>query len=463
MNSSLSSDALVIPQPNPRIAAGAWRGTLDRHPRLLGLAGYVQEMAKAKPELYRELKSSGHLEAKGIVNAVEGIPREEIDGLVKDALSELDQGVTNLHQDTWVSLTKVAMTYDLFYDSISPADRRRMIDWINPHLTGYTDDETAFHNSTPSKMLCYLRIAYATWGDNPKAKEFRDYAIHKLYEQLLLPVLNEFGEGGGWTECGWYQRHSLWHMAEALELARRVEGYDGFAEAPRFFYERLAYEMLQPYPKNRPDDTERFAVEGDGSDRYWSGDESPHLLRDLLAEYFRGSELARYVANRPARGPASGGPDHRVHLGAAARPGTTADRWVSAGASGGRGGKGLRSQRLVARCHLVSLRVWRLLEQPPALRGGQLRDLPPGDIGVRERRVLRLPLEPRCELADPDHRAQLDAGLSARRDLEGHARRRPQPGLQRRRPGEEVGVDRRRPGHLEEQAPGFHWRPHRRL
>ena len=299
VNASLSSDSLEIPQPDPRIAAGAWQGALGQHPLLLGPTGYIREMAKTKPGLYRELKSSGHLEAKGIVNAVEGIPREEIEGLVKDALSELDQGVTNLHQDTWVSLTKVAMTYDLFYDSISPADRQRMIDWINPHLAGYTDDETAFHNSTPSKMLCYLRIAYATWGENPMAKEFRDHAIRKLYEQLLLPVLNEFGEGGGWTECGWYQRHSLWHMAEALELARRVEGYDGFAKAPRFFYQRLAYEMLQPYPKNRPDDTERFAVEGDGSDRYWSGDEAPHLLRDLLAEYFRGSELARHAANRP--------------------------------------------------------------------------------------------------------------------------------------------------------------------
>jgi len=148
-------------------------------------------------------------------------------------------------------------------------------------------------------MLCYLRIAYATWGENPKAKEFRDYAIHRLYESRLLPVLQEFGDGGGWTECGWYQRHSLWDLAHALELARRVEGYDGFARVPRFFYQRLAYEMLQPYPENRPDGTERFAVEGDGSDRYWSGDEAPHLLRDLLAEYFRGSELARYVANKP--------------------------------------------------------------------------------------------------------------------------------------------------------------------
>ena len=288
-----------IPPANPRVAAGSWAEALTRHPRLLGPAGFVQEMAAAKPDLYSQIRSSGHLWAKGITNAVEGLPAEEIDELVRRALRNVDRGVTNVHQDTWVWLTEVAVTYDLFFDHIAGADRQRMIDWMNGHLAAYTDDESAFHNSTPSKMLCYLRIAYATWGENPMAEAFRDYALHKLYESRLLPVLREFGDGGGWTECGWYQRHSLRDLAEALELVRRVEGYDGFAKAPRFFYQRLAYEMLQPYPENRPDGTERFAVEGDGSDRYWSGDEAPHLLRDLLAEYFRGSELSRYIANRP--------------------------------------------------------------------------------------------------------------------------------------------------------------------
>lgn len=297
-SSSPSAPAPDIPAPAPRIAPGSWAEALNQHPRLLGPPGFVRELAKEKPEVYAQIRASGHLMAKGIVHAVEGLPGEEIEKLVARAMARLERGVTNLHQDTWVWLTDVALTYDLFYSSISPGDRQKMIEWMNPHLAAYTDDESAFHNSTPSKMLCYLRIAYATWGENPMAKEFHDYALRKLYEGRLLPVLQEFGAGGGWTECGWYQRHSLWHLAEGLELARRIEGYDGFQKAPRFFYQRLAYEMLQPYPRNRPDGTERFAVEGDGSDRYWTGDESPHLLRDLLAEYFRGSELSRYIANR---------------------------------------------------------------------------------------------------------------------------------------------------------------------
>lgn len=290
---------MVAPKPAPRIANGAWASALLQHPRLLGPPGFVQERAKKYPKLYEEIKHSNQLLARGIVNAVEGIGDEEIQQLLAKAMKALDRGVTNEHQDTWIWLTNVALTYDLFHDHILPADREKMIAWLNPHLETYTDDESAFHNSTPSKGLCYLRIAYATWGENPRAKEFRDHALKKLYEARMLPTLQEFGQGGGWTECGWYQRQSVWHGAEMLELARRIEGYDGFALAPQFWYQRLAYDLYTPYPRPRRDNgAEEFAVEGDGSDRYWQGDEGPHVLRDLLAEYFRGSELARVAMNR---------------------------------------------------------------------------------------------------------------------------------------------------------------------
>jgi len=286
------------PPPAPRIAAGAWAAALRHHPRLLGPPGFVQERARRYPELYQEIRAGDSLTARGIVHAIEGLPAAEVEALIAKALKLLEHDVSNLHQDTWVRLTTVALTYDFFHESILAEDRQRMIAWINPHLEAYTDDESAFHNSTPSKALCYLRIAYATWEENPMAQQFRDYAIGKLYEERMVPVLREFGQGGGWTECGWYQRHSVWDIVEALELARRIEGYDGFQLAPRFFYQRLAYEMHQPYPVPRPDGTEQFAVEGDGHDGYSPRCENTHMLRDLLAEYFRGSELSRYMANR---------------------------------------------------------------------------------------------------------------------------------------------------------------------
>jgi hypothetical protein len=296
-----------IPTPAPRIPNGAWAGLLDQpHPRLLGPKGFLQERVRRDPALYESLKNSELILARGIAHAVEGISEGEIQQWIAKAMKELERGVTNVHQDTWIWLTNVALTFDLFYDHISPDDRQRMIEWINPHLAAFTDDESAFHNSTPSKALCYLRIAYATWGDNPMAAAFRDHALGKLYEQRMLPTLQEFGAGGGWTECGWYQRHSVWHGAEALELARRVEGYDGFAMAPRFWYQRLAYEMFVTCPRLRPDGTEEFALEGDGSDRYWQGDDSPRLLAYLLSDYFRGSELARYTMNRRNRATAPG-------------------------------------------------------------------------------------------------------------------------------------------------------------
>ena len=48
-----------------------------------------------------------------------------------------------------------------------------MIDWLNAHLASFRDDENPFHNSSLSKILTYLRIAYATWGENPLAGDFR--------------------------------------------------------------------------------------------------------------------------------------------------------------------------------------------------------------------------------------------------------------------------------------------------
>ena len=309
MEGCQAHSVVEIPNPAPRVAAGSWASALEGHPRLLGPDGWIRKLVKAKQELYEQVKSSADslLLAAGIVHAVEGLPPRDAESWTAKGMKVLEHGVTNIHQDTWIWLTNAALTYDFFFDAIPPSDRQRLIDWINPHFAVYTDDENAFHNSTASKMLCYLRIAYATWGENAMAKSFRDHALLHLYEGRLLPVLRELGDGGGWTECGWYQRHSLWHLAEALELSRRIEGYDGFRKALRFFYQRMAYEMLHPYPKARPDGTERFALEGDGSDRYWTGDESPRHLRNFLSTYFRGSELSRYVANmrRPGLHPMS--------------------------------------------------------------------------------------------------------------------------------------------------------------
>ncbi len=286
------------PRPAPRIAAGAWRSVLNEHPRLLGPRSHLRALAAAKPDIYSEIKANKSLLAVGVAHAVEGVPAEQAASFIEAAKKNVARGVTDIHQDTWIWLTEVALTFDLFYDALSPADRSAMIAWMNGHLEKYKTDEGAFHNSTVSKILCYLRIAYATWGENPRAPEFRDYALKRLYEGRVAPTLAAFGEGGGWTEAGWYARGSLWHLAQALELARRIEGYDGFQKAPRFFYHRLAYEMFQPYPGRWEYGTERFAVEGDGSLVYGGHTEYPRHLRTLLAQYFRGSPLARAVMNQ---------------------------------------------------------------------------------------------------------------------------------------------------------------------
>ena len=301
-----------IPTPAPLIATGAWRDVLSGpHPRLYGSRDHLKSLVQAKPEAYqKDVKGASEqgtlaqgvagqgIFADGIVSAVEGLAEDRLQARIGQALDHVAAGVTNEHQRTWERLNDVALVFDFFHQAIKPTDRRAMIDWINGHLTVYTDDEIAFHNSTPEKMMVYLRLAYATWGENPQAPALRDYAVTHLYEGRIVPVLNTFGPGGGYTECGWYARWALFMLAEGLEMARRLEGYDGFAHAARFFYERLAYELYQPYPILAAGGAEQFPVEGDGSYVYGYHDHLPRKLRTLLAQYFRGSELAGTIADR---------------------------------------------------------------------------------------------------------------------------------------------------------------------
>ncbi len=304
-----------IPAPAPLIATGGWKDVLNGpHPRLYGSRDHLKRLAQAKPDTYqRDIKGVSRQEiiangqsgqgilADGIVYTVEGLPPDQVQARIQQALDHVAGGITNEHQDTWIKLNDAALVFDFFYDALTPDDRRAILDWINGHLGFYTEDEDDFHNSTPEKMMVYLRLAYATWGENPQAQAFREYAVTKLYEGKLVPVLTAFGAGGGCTESGWYARWALFMLAEGLEMARRLEGYDGFAKASRFFYERLAYELYQPYPTLAANGAEQFSVEGDGSYVYGYHDHLPRKLRTLLAQYFRGSELAAYAAAKEQR------------------------------------------------------------------------------------------------------------------------------------------------------------------
>jgi hypothetical protein len=307
-----------VPPARPMIANGAWSAALGEHSRLLGPRAFLKELAKTKAAQYATLKSlareqwlerTGHthvgtndLLAAGIVHAVEGLPREKAQPFIDAAMDFVAKGPTNQHQDSWVRMEQVVLTFDLFHDMLTPQQAAGMIGFLNEQFYFFTDDECGFHNSTASKMHCYLRVAYGTWGDNPMAGVFRDYAVKRLYESGLVPVFREFGAGGGWTECGWYCRHSLWHLVQGLELARRFDGYDGYQKIPAFFYNRLAYELHQPFPGLWKYGAERYACEGDGQYVYSEFNEFPRLMRTVIAQYFRGSELARMTAGRRGEG-----------------------------------------------------------------------------------------------------------------------------------------------------------------
>jgi len=314
--SSVSSPS--IPSPQPLIATGAWAADLGAHPCLLGPRRFLRQRAEEHPDFYARMKGldakqwrdgvkhpwigTNDLLAAGIVHAVEGLPADRMRPYIDKALAIAGRGPTNNHQDSWIDMEQAVLAFDLFHDQLQPQEVQRIVDYLEQQLASFTDDETPFHNSAASKFHAYLRVAYGIWGHTPVARVFRDYAITRLYERGLVPVFREFGAGGGWTECGWYCRHSLWHLVQGLELARRFEGYDGYALCPKFFYQRLAYELHQPYPGLWERGAERYSSEGDGQQIYSEFKEFPRLMRTVIAQYFRGSELAQLTASRRRAG-----------------------------------------------------------------------------------------------------------------------------------------------------------------
>jgi len=314
-------DETLSPEIAPRIPAGAWSQLLKDdpvHPRLIGPKEHLKNLSAERKSLYDEIKKeinsanvafSNHIVWAGIQYAVEKAET----GLysINDYIAEADkyiaeylaEGPKNEHVKSWLKLEHVARTFDFFYDRISPEKRKAMIDYANGQLGYYKTDELGLSSvaNIGSKIRSYLWVAYATWGENPKAKIFRDYALINLYEGKLVPVLNQIGQGGGLPDGGSYNRDGMAALVEALELARRIEGYDGFAKAPKFFYQRLAYELLQPYPGLIPLGKyflEAYGEEGDGA---YGTNDAPRISRSMIAQYFRGSTLAGYIASK-ARG-----------------------------------------------------------------------------------------------------------------------------------------------------------------
>ncbi|MEI7904510.1 MAG: hypothetical protein WCI43_03730, partial [Candidatus Firestonebacteria bacterium] len=175
-----------IPAANPIVKTGGWSAILGTHPVLFGSKERLRALAKENPEAYGEIRKEKELMFLCITQAVEGLKKDKIESVIAQIMKKVDAGASNKHQDTWTDLTDAALVYDYFYEEIPAEKRKKIVDWMNAVFEGYTDDENFFHNSTLSKILTYLRIAYATWKDNPKAKDFRNKALVQLYENGVV-------------------------------------------------------------------------------------------------------------------------------------------------------------------------------------------------------------------------------------------------------------------------------------
>src|SRR5258708_4107616 len=146
-------------------------------------------------------------------------------------------------------------------EQILQLSRRKPALWS----AGVDSSVTPFHSSQLRRLASFGLAGYATYPENPRALEILDHVKKIEWGEKLLPALREFGAGGGWWEGRGYDTYSIFQFMTWADVARRVEGFDPFAQLPDYFEAKCAHEMFSNYPGFQAEArARRAAVSGDG-------------------------------------------------------------------------------------------------------------------------------------------------------------------------------------------------------
>jgi hypothetical protein len=186
-----------------------------------------------------------------------------------------------------VDLALGALVYDLCYQAWPEADRRKFHDYFNRTVDANVQSEThVFHNGWYGYKHWGIGLAgYATYYENDRSPAILR-VLEEEYRARAAPALELAGDGGGWAE-GYYIHYWLYEWLFFCEVARRCEGVDYYALAPKFFGRRAVASMFETYPGLREYGSRRCAPMGDGGGRLFGGDRDKALsARRILANYF---------------------------------------------------------------------------------------------------------------------------------------------------------------------------------
>jgi len=266
------------------------------HPRLLGSRAELQALARERAAEYqrvvsvaRQPGSDDHaaILSLSLVAAIEG--DAEMGRRAKArALKFVDGPIRQGHVTFGHDLALSALAYDLCFEWWIDAERERFHSYVNRTVDANVNSEThVFHNAWYGYKNWGIGLAgYACYHENPRAPSILR-TLEEDYRTRAAPALELAGDGGGWAE-GYYIHYWLYEWLFFCEVARRCEGLDYYALAPRFYRQRVVASMFEMYPGIREYGSRRPVPMGDGGGRLFGGDRDKALsARRILVNHFR--------------------------------------------------------------------------------------------------------------------------------------------------------------------------------
>jgi hypothetical protein len=265
------------------------------HPRLLGSREYLQSLAASRSDTYkrvvavaRERKADDHAKmiSMALVCAIENdevLGRDAVQLAMKYVTGPIKKGHIPFAHD----LARCAIVYDLCFDYWRREQRVQFNEYMNATVDANVRSEThVFHNGWYGYKHWGIGLAcYATYYENDRAAAILE-GLEEDWRTRAAPALELAGDGGGWAE-GYYINYGLYEWLFFCEVARRCEGIDHYAGAPKFFENRAVAGMFEAYPGISTYNSRRAIPMGDGGGRLFGGDRDKILSsRCILVSYF---------------------------------------------------------------------------------------------------------------------------------------------------------------------------------
>ncbi len=266
------------------------------HPRLLGSREELKELARQRRPEYQRVVAVARGNADddhskvmslGLVAAIDS-DRDAAEKAKSIAMKYVNGPIRQGHVTFAHDLALCALAYDLGSEAWTKDDVRRLVEYVNKTVDANVRSEPhVFHNGWYGYKNWGIGLAgYATYYENPRAKEILA-ALEEEFRTRAAPALELAGDGGGWAE-GYYIHYWLYEWLFFCEAARRCEGVDYYAMAPKFFKHRAVASMFEMYPGIGEYGTRRPSPMGDGGGRRFGGDRDKVLsARRILVNCFR--------------------------------------------------------------------------------------------------------------------------------------------------------------------------------